>query len=67
MPDQDDTFVQLVRENNAHLQKICRVYADSAEAQHDLYQDIRVELWRSFPSSEGDAQADSHQEHSGAL
>ena len=57
MPDRDDEFIQLVRENEARLRKICRVYADGAEAQRDLYQDILVELWRSFPSFEGDAKA----------
>jgi RNA polymerase sigma-70 factor (ECF subfamily) len=56
MPDREDEFVQLVRENDARLRRICRVYADGAEAQRDLYQDILVELWRSFPSFEGDAQ-----------
>ena len=56
MPDRDDEFVQLVRENDARLRKICRVYADGAEAQRDLYQDILVELWRSFSSFEGDAE-----------
>ena len=55
MPDRDDEFIQLVRENDARLRKICRVYADSAAAQRDLYQDILVEVWRSFPSFEGDA------------
>ena len=53
MPDRDDEFIQLVRENDARLRKICRVYADSAAAQRDLYQDILVEVWRSFPSFEG--------------
>ncbi len=56
MPDRDDEFIQLVRENDARLRKICRVYADGAEARRDLYQDILVELWRSLPSFEGDAQ-----------
>jgi RNA polymerase sigma-70 factor (ECF subfamily) len=56
MPDRDDKFVQLVRENDARLRKICRVYADDVEAQRDLYQDILVELWRSFSAFEGDAQ-----------
>jgi len=32
MSDRDDTFVRLVRENDARLQKICRVYADGTEA-----------------------------------
>jgi len=56
MPDRDDEFIQLVRENDARLRRICRVYADDEEAQRDLYQDILVELWRSLPSFEGDAQ-----------
>jgi len=56
MSDRDDAFLQLVRENDARLRKICRVYADSAEAQRDLYQDILVELWRSFSSFKGDAE-----------
>lgn len=56
MPDRDDEFVQLVRENDVRLRKICRVYADNTEAQRDLYQDILVELWRSFSSFERDAQ-----------
>lgn len=56
MPNRDDEFIQLVRENDARLRKICRVYADDAESQRDLYQDILVELWRSFSSFEGDAQ-----------
>ncbi|MFB6099414.1 MAG: RNA polymerase sigma factor [Salinibacter sp.] len=55
MADRDDAFVQLVRENEARLRKICRAYADGAEAQRDLYQDILVELWRSFSSFDGEA------------
>lgn len=56
MPERETDFVQLVRENDARIRKICRVYANSAEARRDLYQDVLVALWRSFPSFEGDAQ-----------
>lgn len=55
MSHRDEKFVQLVHENDARLRKICRVYTDGTEAQRDLYQDILVELWRSFPSFEGDS------------
>jgi len=48
-------FLQLVHGNEARLRKICRVYADGAEAEQDLYQDILVELWRSLDSFNGDA------------
>jgi RNA polymerase sigma-70 factor (ECF subfamily) len=53
MPNRDDAFVELVRENDARLRKICRVYADGAEAERDLYQDILVALWRSLDTFEG--------------
>ena len=55
MPDREEEFVQLVRENDGRLRKICRVYAGNTAAERDLYQDILVELWRSLPSFEGDA------------
>jgi RNA polymerase sigma-70 factor (ECF subfamily) len=53
MRDPDETFLKLVRENEARLRKICRVYATDADAEKDLYQDILVQLWRALPSFEG--------------
>jgi RNA polymerase sigma-70 factor (ECF subfamily) len=53
MRDADETFLKLVRENEARLRKICRVYASDADAEKDLYQDILVQLWRALPSFEG--------------
>ena len=53
MPNRETEFVELVRANNARLRKICRVYADGAEAERDLYQDILVALWRSFDTFDG--------------
>ena len=57
MPNRDADFVQLVRANEGRLRTICRVYGSDTEAQRDLYQDILVALWRSFPSFDGEAQA----------
>lgn len=57
MADREADFLQLVRENQARLRKICRVYAEDAEAQNDLYQDMLVQLWRALPSFDGDAEA----------
>lgn len=53
--DHEDAFLELVRANEAHLRKICRVYARSAEERKDLYQDILVQLWRALPSFKGEA------------
>jgi RNA polymerase sigma-70 factor, ECF subfamily len=56
MPDREAEFLEIVRANTARLRKIARVYADDAEAQRDLYQDMLVALWRALPSFQGDAQ-----------
>jgi RNA polymerase sigma-70 factor (ECF subfamily) len=56
MDQREEDFLELVRENEGRLRKICRVYADGAAAQRDLYQDILVALWRSLPSFEGEAE-----------
>lgn len=59
MSDREDRFLELIRQNQARLRKICRVYARDAEAANDLYQDILVQVWRSLPSFEGGARADT--------
>jgi RNA polymerase sigma-70 factor (ECF subfamily) len=56
MRDPEKTFLKLVRENEARLRKLCRVYATDAEGEKDLYQDILVQLWRALPSFEGSSQ-----------
>lgn len=43
----------LVRENEARLRRICRVYAHDAEGRKDLQQEILLQLWRSLPSFAG--------------
>ena len=54
-PD-EDAFLQLVRENEARIRKICRVYTNGPEKRRDLFQDVLIELWRSLPSFEGEAE-----------
>jgi RNA polymerase sigma-70 factor (ECF subfamily) len=53
--DIEQAFLQLVRENDARLWRICRLYARDADAQEDLYQDMLVQLWRSLPSFAGES------------
>jgi RNA polymerase sigma-70 factor (ECF subfamily) len=57
MPTRDeDAFLQMVRDNDARLRRICRVYADDAGERDDLYQEVLTQLWRSFPSFDGSAE-----------
>lgn len=42
-------FVQLIRENNRLILKVCNLYAATVQDRQDLYQEIVVQLWRSIP------------------
>lgn len=42
-------FVQLIRENNGLILKVCNLYAATVQDRQDLYQEIVVQLWRSIP------------------
>lgn len=44
-----DAFVALINQHRAILHKICRLYADSNHDRQDLYQEIMIQLWKSFP------------------
>lgn len=59
MSDREDTFLELISQNQTRLRKICRAYARDAEAASDLYQDILVQVWRSLPLFEGEARPDT--------
>jgi len=53
--DREQRFLGLIRENEARLRRICRVYGRASGTEEDLYQDILVEVWRSLGSFEGRA------------
>jgi hypothetical protein len=50
---QDQAFVEIIRENEVLIYKITRVYTDTREYEQDLYQEIVYQLWKSFPSFRG--------------
>jgi len=56
MTDREAAFVELLRDNDTRLRKVCSVYARGREEQEDLYQDILVQIWRALPSFSGAAQ-----------
>lgn len=51
----EKTFVDLFKPNQRLIHKICRIYTDNAEDHEDLFQEITVQLWRSFPGFKGEA------------
>ena len=50
----DDAFVELVKNNQGILHKICNLYSSTREDRQDLYQEIVLQLWKSFNSFRGD-------------
>jgi len=55
----EQEFLALVRDNDARLRRICRVYARDPDARKDLYQEIMFQLWRSLPTFTGASSIDT--------
>ena len=55
----EQEFLALIRDNDARLRRICRVYAREPDARKDLYQEIMFQLWRSLPSFTGASSIDT--------
>jgi RNA polymerase sigma factor (sigma-70 family) len=53
--DKKEYFVQLVKANEGIIYKITMVYSNNTDDQHDLYQEIVYQLWKSYDSFRGDA------------
>ncbi|RIH66034.1 sigma-70 family RNA polymerase sigma factor [Mariniphaga sediminis] len=43
-------FLQIIRENQGIIYKVCNIYCDTEEDRNDLFQEIVAQLWKSFPS-----------------
>lgn len=48
-------FVKLVTENQRMIHKVCRIYTNCWDDHQDLFQEITIQLWKSFGGFRGDA------------
>lgn len=48
-------FVKLMRENQRLVHKVCKIYTDNPLDHDDLFQEITLQLWKSFTTFRGDA------------
>jgi len=48
-------FTELVEKNQGIIHKVCRVYTDDKDSHDDLFQEIVLQLWRSYDSFKGDS------------
>ncbi len=52
-------FVKLISENQGLIHKVCLMYERNEENRKDLFQEIVLQLWRSFHSFKGQAKITS--------
>ena len=43
-------FIQIIKDNQGIIHKVCNVYCDDQDDRDDLFQEIVAQLWKSFPS-----------------
>lgn len=46
-------FLQLLEKHQNIIHKICRIYSYDYSDQKDLFQEISIQLWKSYPSFKG--------------
>lgn len=49
----ENDFLQLLEKHQNIIHKICRIYAYDYSVQKDLFQEISIQLWKSYPSFKG--------------
>lgn len=52
-------FTQLVNESQGIIHKVCRLYCDDQTHREDLFQEIVLQLWKSYPSFKGESKFSS--------
>ncbi|QCX52539.1 RNA polymerase sigma factor [Elizabethkingia sp. JS20170427COW] len=55
MPHQEQEFTRLIKENQGIIIKVSRMYTNSESDEQDLFQEIVLQLWRSYKSFKGDS------------
>ena len=48
-------FLKIVEDNQGIIYKVCKTYRDTREDQEDLFQEIVLQLWKSYPKFRGES------------
>lgn len=52
---EEKSFINLIQEHQGLIHKVCILYENDPEARNDLFQEIVLQLWKSFSSFRGEA------------
>jgi RNA polymerase sigma-70 factor (ECF subfamily) len=55
--DDQQAFYSFLEDNTGVISRVCRIYADSAEDFQDYFQEVVIQLWRSYRTFRGDSKA----------
>ena len=55
MSAKEQEFSKLIKDNQGLIIKVSRLYTNSLEDEEDLFQEIVLQLWRSYDSFKGDS------------
>lgn len=55
MSQQENAFVQFVRQQKATIYSVCLMFADDKDEADDLFQEALINLWSGFASFRGDS------------
>ncbi len=55
MIGEEKKFINLINEHQGLIYKVCLMYENDRETRNDLFQEIVLQLWKSFPSFRGEA------------
>ena len=53
--EEEKKFINLINQHQGLIHKICLMYENDSEVRNDLFQEIVLQLWKSFPSFRGEA------------
>jgi RNA polymerase sigma-70 factor, ECF subfamily len=52
---EEKKFINLIKEHQGLIYKVCFMYENDKDVREDLFQEIVLQLWKSFPSFRGEA------------
>lgn len=55
MTEDEKRFINLINEHQGLIHKVCIMYESDREVRNDLFQEIVLQLWRSFLSFRGES------------
>ncbi|MGI9525723.1 MAG: RNA polymerase sigma factor [Weeksellaceae bacterium] len=53
--EKEKTFTALIQKNQGIIHKVCHTYTNDEMAHDDLFQEIVLQLWKSYDSFKGDS------------